>query len=110
MELLTKATELSPPVLLAVVLNALGFALKKSPMPDWVIPLFLPTLGAAAFPFIAEVGKVSYQVQNPIVFNCIIGAALGFGAVGINQAFRQFLDRKTDTKDDADKPPAPPAK
>lgn len=82
--------ELSPPILLAVVLNLIGLFLKKSPLADWVIPLVLILLGAVVYPFIAEVGKVSYAVSSPTIFNGVMGAAIGGFSVGANQVFRQW--------------------
>ncbi len=87
-------TELSPPLALAFALNVIGYLLKQSPIPNWLIPLILLTLGGAAYPFIAEAGKISYHVNNPMVFNVIIGLCIGGASTGLHQVFRQFMDRK----------------
>lgn len=86
-------SQLSPPIALALALNLLGMALKRSPMPSWGIPTVLPLLGGVAYPFIAETGKVSFECRNPDVLLAIYGVVIGAGAVGLNQAVRQFLGR-----------------
>lgn len=91
---LSQLSELSPPILLALALNLLGAFLKKSPIQDWLIPFVLIVAGAIVYPTIAEVGKVSFDVSNPVMFNAVIGAVIGGASVGINQAFRQFITRK----------------
>ena len=91
---LSQLSELSPPILLALALNLLGSFLKKSPIQDWLIPFVLIGVGAAVYPVIAEVGKVSFAVASPTAFNAVIGAVIGGASVGINQAFRQFTNRK----------------
>jgi hypothetical protein len=65
LDLIENVTQLSPPALLAVALYGLGFVLKKSPMPDWLIPFVLPCVGAVLFPFIADTASVSYTVKSP---------------------------------------------
>ena len=85
--------ELSPPVALLVVLMLLGFYLKRSPYPSWAIPLTLGVLGGVAYPFIAEVGKVSFQVSNPTVLNVIIGALVGLAGPGLQSQFQHILER-----------------
>lgn len=86
--------KLSPPVLLAVFLNVIGFSLKKVPwLPGWSIPLLLIAAGAGMFPYIADQASVSYQVENPAVFNGIIGGCIGGLAVGLHQAVSGFMKR-----------------
>ncbi len=90
---LEQLLELSPPVVLALALNCIGWGLKKSPLAGWLLPLALMALGGAAYPFVAEVGKVSFAVRNPAAFNVVIGIAIGGLSVGLNQAFRQVFGR-----------------
>ena len=87
-------SQLSPPIALALALNLLGLGLKRSPAPSWLIPMILPLLGGAAYPFIAETGKVSFECRNPDVLLVIYGVVIGAGSVGLNQAVKQFLGRK----------------
>lgn len=93
METLTDILQLSPPLALALLLNLVGFGLKKSKLPDWTIPLILIGIGAGTFPFIAETAKVSYQCHNPSILMAIYGGCIGGLSVGLNQALRQFMGR-----------------
>lgn len=91
---ITDIMQASPPIALAIALNLLGLALKNSPIQNWMIPLLLPVIGSAAYPFIAERGKVNFECANPVVLLAIYGFVIGAGSVGFNQMLRQFLDRK----------------
>lgn len=84
----------SPPIALAVALNFLGLGLKKSPIADWLIPLLLPAVGAAVYPFIAEAGRINFECKNPMALMAVYGFAIGAGSVGLHQALRQFIGRK----------------
>lgn len=90
MDLLNQALQLSPPFALALGLNLVGLFMKKSPIPNWTIPLSLIIMGAGSYPFIAEPGKVNYECKNPDILNAIYGACIGGLSVGMNQVFRQF--------------------
>ena len=94
LDLVENLTQLSPPMALAVALWFFGYGLKRSPMPDWLIPFVLPVVGAALFPFVAETASVSYSVKSPALFNAIIGFCIGGAAVAMNEAAKQFLSRK----------------
>lgn len=85
----------SPPLALALALNVVAEALKRTPLPNWWIPILLPAIGAIAYPYIAEVGKLSYEVAKPNVLLALYGVLIGSGAVGFNQAVRQFVGRKS---------------
>lgn len=94
----TEILDFSPPVGLGVGLLMLGFFLKRSPLADWLIPLLIMVTGAAIYPFIAEIGKVSATITNPNLYNAVIGAGIGGLVTGGHQAVKQFLkDRKGDT-------------
>lgn len=90
---LKEILELSPPVALLVGLMLLGFYLKRSPFPSWVIPIALAALGAVVYPLIAEVGKVSFHVANPAILNAVFGLLIGFAASGLQGQFRNILER-----------------
>lgn len=94
LDLIENVTQLSPPALLAVALYGLGFVLKKSPMPDWLIPFVLPCVGAIVFPFIADVSEVNFNVKSPAAFQAVIGFCIGGASVAMNEAGKQFLNRK----------------
>lgn len=91
---LTDLLQSSPPMALALALNVVGLCLKKTPAPNWVIPLVLPVIGALVYPQIAEPGKVNFECRNPAVLLGIYGFVIGSGSVGLNQMVRQFLGRK----------------
>ena len=94
LDLIENVTQLSPPALLAVALYGLGFVLKKSPMPDWLIPFVLPCVGAIVFPFIADTSEVNFNVKSPAAFHAVIGFCIGGASVAMNEAGKQFLNRK----------------
>ena len=76
-----------PPMLLAIGLTVLALGIKKSPLPDWLIPILMLVAGAVAYPFIAETGKVSFQVRSPALFNALIGLCIG----GASQALQDKI-------------------
>lgn len=96
---LTELLQASPPIALAIALNFLGLALKKSPLANWMIPLVLPIAGAVVYPFIAEPAKINFECKNPMLLMGVYGFAIGAGSVGINQMLRQFLGRKNGSGD-----------
>lgn len=82
--------ELAPPVVLLLALNVVGLAVKKSPVPDWLIVWILPLLGGVAYPFIAGWnGATATAVAHPEVLNVLYGVAIGGAAVWGNQLLRQ---------------------
>lgn len=115
-ELINDLTQLSPPMALAIALWVVGNAIKKSRIENWLIPFILPLLGALAFPFIADTAKVSYSVRSPMLFNALIGMAIGGAATAMDQAIWQWVSRTKNpdgktaflVKPDENTPPAPP--
>lgn len=102
--------QLSPPVLLVVGLNAVGAVLKRiPPLPNWTIPLILMALGGVAFPFIAEVGMVSYNCKNPEVLNSVFGVIIGASATGLHQGVMHVIDAVRGKKSEPDEPEDKPA-
>ena len=72
-----------------VVLNGLGRAVKAVPwIPDYSIPFVLMVAGALA--------QASWHGWTPE--QLIIGAGLGWAAVGVNQSFRQGKEIITNIK------------
>lgn len=85
---------LTPPVLLMLVLNLFGLALKRVPaVPDWLIPLLLPVMGAIIHPFVGDYSDLVKAARFPWVYMALYGFGIGWAAVGANQALRQFLGR-----------------
>lgn len=95
---LTAIFKMSPPVVFVLVLNGIGFMLTSS---KWFrndfIPIILMFLGALTWPWIADTASVAFTARYPVVVNGMYGAALGLGAVGVNQAYRRLLQPKSKT-------------
>lgn len=99
-----------------LALMLLGFYLKRSPFPAWLIPISLAALGVIVYPFIADASKVNFQVHNPEVLNRIFGALVGFAACGLQAQYRHILEKflpvngeskeRTDNEKDTSVPPA----
>lgn len=86
--------ELSPPALLVVFLNVIGFVIRKSSLDNKYIPVILMVLGAVAYNFVG-VKLVKPDDRFPHVTLTMLGAIIGFASVGVNQAIRQFKPLKT---------------
>jgi hypothetical protein len=99
----TELLELSPPILLALALNLVGYALRQSPVPNWLIPFLLMLIGAGTAPFL-------FTGPGTMAQRILQGLVLGGFAVGLNQAWRQATQgRSADTGQmPADKPVLPP--
>lgn len=87
---------MSSPVLLALVINLMVFALKKwKAFPDAQLPLAAMLLGA--------IGYAGLEGVNPR--NLILGMAIGGLAVAFNQQLRQWVEK--DKQEEGEKPIAP---
>lgn len=81
----------SPPFLLGFCLWVLGVFMRKVPfIQNWSIPFVLAGVGGLVYPFVAEVGKVSYNVRSPWMLNALIGFGIGGGAVMADQMKKQW--------------------
>lgn len=80
--------------MVALVLNAIGWAIKQSAIDNKHIPLILTLLGGICYPVL----MASWTGQN-IVFGIIIGA----GSVGFHQGVTQYLPGQSNVP-----PTAPP--
>lgn len=98
---------LSPPLLLAFFIYAVCGAVKRSKVRDELIPFIAMALGAILYPLIAEVGKVSYNVAHPTVFNAIMGACIGGFAIGLNQGYKQLASLRFSAAEDEKPQPDP---
>jgi hypothetical protein len=83
---MNELVQLSPHALLVGALNILGWVLKQSPIKNWLIPVILPTVGAAAYPFLPG------ALGEGVVTNVLVGVSLGWTAVGTNQFVRQVAN------------------
>lgn len=104
MEIVEQLTTQSPKVILALVLCVIGWRLKKSPCPNWIIPFVLMIAGGTAYPFIARAHDVDYT-SALVLTNVLIGLLIGGASVGLHQTVKQvmpFLFANGDT--DIEKP------
>jgi len=88
--------QLSPPFLLALGINFMMLFLRRIPYMqshDWLLPIFALVIGGIVYPYVAEVGKVSYNVKNPAVLLHIIGFAIGGLSVAFHQIFKQLMKK-----------------
>lgn len=91
---------MSPPLALIALLNLIGFSLKKSPIKDGYIPLVLIVIGGAVYPYISDIGQITFKVRNPFVLQAIYGALFGGASVGINQVWKQFMGGEKKSSED----------
>lgn len=96
--------ELSPPILLMVFLNVIGWVLKRTPFPNNWIPLALLFLGGLTYPFIYDRGQVVLNVEYPLALVIIYGVCIGGASVGVFEATKTF------SKKDDPMPAAPEVK
>lgn len=112
-ETIDQILQMSPPVALCIVLNVIGFLLKKAPnVANWVIPFVLVVLGTILYPLIADAGKVGFACKNPMIVLALYGFLIGAASVGLNQFTRQIMGRffnGDDGKDDKPGNPEPKA-
>ena len=107
----------SPAVVLMVVLNFIGFAVKRIPaIPNWLIPFILPVLGGLAYPYVGEFSPAIKLAKHPAALMVLYGVGIGCAAVGVNQALKQYAGRAsslltggTGNTDTITKPVDPPA-
>lgn len=98
---LSSLQTMSPPVLVMLFLNLLGYGLAKSPLFDnRFIPVVLFLTGACVYPFI---GILDATQRHPHVHLGIIGFIIGGAAVGANQLLRQFKTSNNENEN----PPKP---
>lgn len=98
LELLTK---LSPTVLVVIALNVFAQGWKRIPnLPNWVIPIVLPIVGAAIYPFVGCAVPVPGTEQSayPWALHALIGAVCGGVAVWGHQVVTQWGNRNGDQK------------
>ena len=92
-------TKLTPVPLLVIGLNVIGLGLKKLPViPNWLIPIALPVIGAIVYPFIGSMVPVPgiERLDYPCVFYGLIGLVCGGIAVWGHQVVTQWGNRNND--------------
>jgi len=93
-EVIEQIFELSAPALMVVLLVLLGWTIKGSPVPNWLIPWILVLVGTFVFPQICDRQAIVYNAYNPTVYTHVIGAILGFAAGGFYEwILKRILDR-----------------
>lgn len=104
MELINDVMKMSPPVALGAVLFVLGAILKRSPLPDWVVPVLLSAIGGASFPFLIPASQVGFECPYPQALLAVYGALIGLAPTGLHQAFKQFSKGKDEPQKEPPKP------
>ena len=97
----TDLLKLSPPVLLVVVLGCLGATIKATPrVPSWIIPWVLPVVGCLLYMELGPAYPLPWiaSTAHPGVAYGVIGFLCGSTAVGVHQAWRQWINRNGDNK------------
>ena len=94
-EWLDAILQCSPPLALALAINLALFASKRIPMPGWVRPILAMGIGAIAYPFLADISKLNYNVRSPALYLTLIGTSIGGLSVCFNQVVRQWIKSKT---------------
>ncbi len=89
MDVLDQLLAVSPRIALVLVLCVVGYWLKRSPLPNWIIPWALIVLGALAYPIIADVKDD--DTAQLVIFNVMLGMLFGAASVGLHQAVRTFF-------------------
>lgn len=75
----------APSHLLALVgLIALGILIKRSSIPNNLIPWLLVIAGAGGYPFLASPKNIDPSFQHPMVVLCIYGGLLALASVGVH--------------------------
>lgn len=81
-ETLTQLLGSTEALLVALVLNAVGWVIKKTPLDNRFIPLCLCLSGGALYPWLTKwTGE-----------NVLLGIVVGAGAVGFHQLYVQHFD------------------
>lgn len=94
-EWLDSVIQASPPIALALVINLMLWTTRKVPVPGWTRPVAAMVAGGAAYPFLAEAGKIAYQIRSPMLYSVIIGLCIGGLSVSLNQTVRHWIKSKT---------------
>lgn len=90
-------TQLSPAILLAVVLYVVGFALKKAKFfPNALVPWVPALLGASIYPCMVDSASIEYHIKNPTIYNMLTGFALGALPTWGYEAAKAFMKPEDD--------------
>lgn len=77
-------------LLLILVLNVIGVALKMSPVQNRAIPPLLMLLGMGGYPFLASPANINPAFRHPEVVLALYGLLLGFLAVVAHMLLRRI--------------------
>ena len=90
MDIVEQLVSVSPRIALVLVLCVVGYWLKRSPFPNWMIPWVLILLGAIAYPVMADWKDDDYTAQL-VMLNVLLGMLLGAASVGLHQTVRTLF-------------------
>lgn len=68
-------------VLLFLALIPFGILIKRSPLPNWLIPWVLVLVGTIVYPLLASPKNISPDIQHPYLVLGIFGFLLGVAAL-----------------------------
>lgn len=92
--LVAELLQLSPPMMLSVVLFVIGWYLKKSRLMSWMIPPILGLAGALIWPLFAQPMHLDYEVKNWFALHAIYGLALGAVPTFVWETFQEWRNRE----------------
>lgn len=96
MEQITSIISASPPVLLMLVLNGLGYVLKAlEKVPNRIIPVILVVAGTVIYPFIGEWSSTVKAARFPAALMACYGFGIGLSAIGAYEGIRTLLTSGT---------------
>lgn len=90
MEIIDQLLAVSPRIALVLVLCVIGFLMKRSPLPNWLIPWILLILGGAGYTVMADVKDEDYTAKL-IFYNVVLGMLLGAASVGLHSTVRTIF-------------------
>lgn len=86
---------IAPPAILMIVLNGIGFCLKKANFfPNRIIPIMLLLLGGASYPFVGEYSPRVAAARFPVALMVVYGIGIGLAAVGSFESAKTLLEKK----------------
>lgn len=100
-------SDLGAPAALMLLMNGLGWILKRTPFPNSWIPVALIGASAFIYPWIYDWGNIVLNVDHPYAVASVHGALIGMSAVGTYEKFCEIWDRFVADKKKTEIAPTP---
>lgn len=84
--------KMSPPLLMIIGIN-ISLMLLRHFVPHKILPIIAVVLGMVFTPLLIPVSSLAYSVPSPMTALIIMGAVIGYAAVGLHQKFKQILKK-----------------